>query len=245
MNTISAAAAFAALMMTAPVYAEDGPPAIYLSFDENIDDSGSPGLKNTAYGDEVKIAPGLRGNALFIGGTKDWLEVPLGKKISLARGFTLEMWVRRDAWTNPYKGGSGWQTVASVGTSFSLAITAPGCPLHKPWALHASVSRYRDDIKESEDANVFSPPGSVGAKAWVHAAMVYDPTSSTLILYMNGKEVDRALGAPLPDLKFRRIHIGTWHKENQAYRGEVDELYLYDYPRPPEAIAMSSRVPEP
>jgi hypothetical protein len=205
--------------------------ALLLTFDRGFDDEGPYRLKAVPSGNEVRLVPGRRGQALFIGGTEDWLDITMGNSIPLVGGVTLELWVKRDDWTNPYKGGSGWQTIAALGTGFSLAITAPGCPLHKPWALEGWVSRYRADVKESESSRVLSPPGSVTAKRWTHAALVYDQARGTLSLYQDGKLSDTARGVPPLDLGRGRLRLGTWYKANQAFRGDIDDVVVYNYPR--------------
>jgi hypothetical protein len=224
-----------------PVRAQaEEPPVILLSFDTDMDDAGPHRLRAEAHGDEVLLAPGRRGQALFVGGTEDWLDLPLEGKLSLPHGVTLSMWLRRDDWTNPYRGGSGWQTVAAIDTGLSLNITAPGCPMHKPWALHGSAHHRRKDVEESESASVLSLPDSVPADTWLHAALVYDPASETMTLYLNGARVDQARGVFQPDFYFRQIRLGTWHKANQAYRGLIDEVACYDYPLSAQAIAQEA-----
>jgi hypothetical protein len=213
--------------------------AVLLTFDRGFDDEGPYRFKAVANGNEVRLVPGRRGQALFIGGTEDWLDITMSSSFPLAGGLTLELWVKRDDWTNPYKGGSGWQTIAAVG-NFSLSITAPGCPLHKPWALEGLASRYRADVKERETSRVLSPPGSVAAKRWIHAALVYDQAQGTLSLYQDGKLMDTARGVPPVGLGRGWLRLGTWHKANQAFRGEIDDVVIYNYPRLPADIAADA-----
>jgi hypothetical protein len=182
----------------------------------------------------------MNGRALFVGGTEDWLDLPLSSALSFDRGFTLELRFRRADWTNPYRGGSGWQTLAALTTDASLSITAPGCPLHKPWALHGAVSRRNKEAGENESANTLSRSGSVPAGRWIHAALVHDPEEASLSLYLDGVLADRARGVPPPDMTRRQLRLGTWHKANQAFRGEIDEVEVYDYPRTGAAIAISA-----
>jgi hypothetical protein len=220
---------------------EEGPaPVFRLSFDRGFDDEGPSRLRAKAEGDEVRLVPGLVGQALFVGGTEDWLDVALPPKLALPRGFSLELWLRRADWTNPYRGGSGWQTVAALTIGATLSVTAPGCPLHAPWALEGSVSRFHKGGKGEDVARAHSPGGLVRAGRWTHAAVVYDPAERSLTVYLDGRAVDRAKAAPEPDLRFPQLRLGTWHKANQAFRGEIDEVAVYDFPRSAEAVARAA-----
>jgi hypothetical protein len=225
---------------TNPVVGGAKSPLLRLSFNESFNDEGPLRLQAKASGDEVRLVPGMSGQALFVGGTEDWIDLPLGSVPSFDRGFTLELWFRRADWTNPYRGGSGWQTLAALTTDASLSITAPGCPLHKPWALHGTVSRRNKEAGENEHANALSRPGSVPAGRWIHAALVHDPREASLSLYLDGVLADRAKGAPPPDMTWRQLRLGTWYKANQAFRGEIDEVEVYDYPRTGAAIAIAA-----
>lgn len=213
---------------------------LHLTFDSGLNDEGPYRGKVSINGDEVRIVPGRRGQALFIGGTKDWVDVAVDSTTPLAGGYAIELWVKRDDWENPYKGGSGWQTVAALGGGASVSITAPGCPLHKPWALQGSASRYRSDVKENEHSEVLSAPGSVVPERWTHAALVYDQAGGYISLYQDGKRVDTAYGAPGPDFGWGFMRLGTWHQDNQAFRGEIDDVVVYNYPRSDEEIAAAA-----
>jgi hypothetical protein len=223
-----------------PATRNGSPPLIRLSFDAGFHDEGPLRLPAEVSGDEVSLVPGVSGRALHVGGTEDWLDLPLGSAPSFDHGFTLQLWFRRADWTNPYRGGSGWQTLAALTTDASLSITAPGCPLHEPWALQGSVSRRNPAAGESDGADALSTPGSVPPGRWIHAALVHDPRESSLLLYLDGVLADRAKGAPAPDMTWRRLRLGTWHEANQAFRGEIDEVDVYDYPRAAAAIAASA-----
>jgi len=187
----------------------------------------------------VRLVPGLSEHALFVGGTEDWLDLPLSSVFSFDQGFTLELWFRCAHWENPYRNGSGWQTLAALTTDASLSITAPGCPLHKPWALHGTVSRRNKEVDENESVDTLSRPGSVPAGRWIHAALVHNPGEASLSLYLDGVLADRAKGTPPPDMTWRRLRLGTWYKANQAFRGEIDEVEVYDYPRTDSEIAAT------
>lgn len=210
----------------------DRPPVVRLSFDQAMADEGPLRLKASPHGDELTLVPGVRGMALMVGGSEDWLDFALPAALKLEGGFTLELWFRRGGWTNPYRNGAGWQTLAALTSDVSLSLTAPGCPLHKPWAVHGAMGR----------SNVLSAPGQPAGK-WTHAALAYDPAEKSMTLYLDGEQVDQAKGVAPPGFKYRNLRLGTWHKNNQAFRGEIDEVEVYDYPRAAEEIAAAAGRP--
>lgn len=230
----------ALFVMTAPAGAlAQEPPVIQLSFDAGFDDEGPYRLKAERHGDGVKLVPGYKGQALYVDGTADWVDFWYSTSVSFSSGFTLDLRFRRADWENPYKGGSGWQTVAALAANGSLSITAPGCPLHKPWALEGSSSYHNKAAKEFDVSRVLSRPGLIKPGQWRHAVLVYDPAPEELSLYLDGELVDTAFDAPVSGFSIRHLRLGTWHKANQAFRGEIDEVAVYNYPRRPPAAAAA------
>jgi hypothetical protein len=72
--------------------------------------------------------------------------------------------------------------------------------------------------------------------------VVFDPRGETLTVYLDGEAVDAAKGAPAPSMNIRHLRLGTWHEDNQAFRGELDELEVYAYPRSAHEVAMAARA---
>jgi hypothetical protein len=110
-------------------------PFMSLSFDRRF-----PGDAYLAhlYGDEVFARPGKVGTGLFVGGSGDWLDVEAPRGFDTRNGLTLEFWMKRESWVNPFVKGSKLQTVAAIDVereykghpeltqiSFSLELVAP------------------------------------------------------------------------------------------------------------------------
>ena len=70
--------------------------------------------------------------------------------------------------------------------------------------------------------------------------LAYNQEEGSLTVCMDGEEVDRAYGVPPPSFSSRNVRMGTWFEANQAFRGYLDELKIYDYPRSAEAIRESA-----
>jgi hypothetical protein len=214
-------------------------PVVHLTFDDHLDDAGRYGLTSIVHGDEVSFGPGVLGDAVFIGGTKDWIQLDLGTKIPIRRGGTLELWLNQDDWINPYRGGSGAKTLAAVSSAMNINIGRTQNRGNEN--LTGSVSWGREYVRVYP-YDVIIAPGT-----WYHAALVYDARANQARLYLDGQLVG---DEPTPDglsKKFPKklpsgIRIGTWHKANQAYRGYIDDLKLYDYPRSARAIQETVRL---
>ena len=214
-------------------------PALYLPFDGSLADRGSNRFAVAAQGDSVALATGgVIGGSVFIGGSGDWIDVVVDKHLSLQKGATLMFWFQRDDWENPYKGGSGWQTLANI-DGMTLNLTAPGCPSHKPWTLEGTVSRFAGELNgDTSRVVAYSADGLIESRTWFHVALAYDRDRSNVSLYVNGELVDVQSNAPLPRAEFvNPFRVGTWYKSNQAFRGWVDEVKIYDYPLSPGEIA--------
>ncbi len=213
------------------------------TFDQDMNDAGPFQMKGQVHGDEVFLRKGIKGRGLFIGGTEDWLDVPLPNQLILESGFTSEFWFQREDWSNPYKGGSGFQTLVAVTTSFVQDLTADGCALVDPWALVSTISHRNRKHNESETVRAYTKPNAIQPKKWHHAATVYDPFESSLTLYLDGQLVETTWAAPAPSFAIRNLRFGTWHKANQAFRGTLDEFKLYNYARSAPEIKASAQLP--
>ncbi|MCU7834616.1 MAG: matrixin family metalloprotease [gamma proteobacterium symbiont of Taylorina sp.] len=215
-----------------------------LSFDHNLNDSGPYKMQGQVNGDEVSLRKGIKGNGLFVGGSEDWLDLPLPDQLLLESGFTSEFWFRRENWSNPYIGGAGFQTLVAITSSFVQDITAEGCALTPPWALVSTVSHRNLKNRESETVRAYTKPDIIQPNIWLHAATVYDPFESSLSLYLDGKLVETIWAVPAPLFSIRHIRFGTWFKANQAFRGMLDEFKLYNYARTAQEIKIAAQPPD-
>jgi hypothetical protein len=195
-------------------------PLVRLPFDEDLDDAGPHRARASPRGDEVGLRPGVLGRALFVGGTRDWVDYELPAAVDLSASVSLELWVRRDDWVNPYRAGSGTQTIVAVGPLVlgldRVREGAAGPDRVRPRASVGPV-RLRARIVH------------VAAHRWTHLAVVYDRRWQTARLYVDGERVARAGVYGSSGSRPGGVRIGTWHEANQAFRGEVDELRVYGH----------------
>jgi hypothetical protein len=215
------------------------PPAMALSFDRRFP---SDEYLSHPQGNEVLSRPGRIGMGLFVGGNGDYLDVEVPRGFDTSHGITLEFWMKRESWINPYLKGSKMQTVASV----EVERERRGRPevLQVGFSMELNAPRERPGTfdRRPETFN-FRPQGRVGevrltpsstltipALRWTHVAVVYDRfLIDRTLLYLDGKLVARSIpwgsGPGFADIRMMRI--GTLSERNGAFRGTVDEVKVY------------------
>jgi len=221
---------------------EEKPPVISLPFDGSLEDVGPFVYAPKAFGDEVTFGPGVKGQSVFVGGTGDWVNVPVDRRVDISKGATLELWVKRDNWINPYRGGSGTQTVATLGV-MGIDIPAMGYP---QWSIEGYVEQLDAQAGQTPSLKVVrlrSAPGVIRPHVWYHVALVYDGGSAVARLYLNGQLVSEEGNVSVPlQRETHALRFGLWATPaNQAFRGHIDEVKLYDYPRTADQILQSSK----
>jgi hypothetical protein len=240
--------AYQVYRQTVPPY----PPVMLLNFDERFP---SNGYLSRPVG-QLLARPGIKGSGLFVGGNGDWIDIDAPAGFDTAHGLTLEMWIRRENWVNPYSKGGRVQQVAAVDLeldykgrsevrqiAFSLEVSLPreriGAPLPDQYM-------FRPQARAGE-ARIAPTAGmvSIAAQRWTHIAVVYDRfLVDRLRLYVDGRQVARGMPwSAAPGLALvRGIRIGTISERNGAYRGMLDELKVYARPLSEEEIAADAGV---
>jgi hypothetical protein len=228
------------------------PPVLTLTFDDRFP---SAGYVARPVG-QVIAKPGIKGAALFVGGNADWIDIDAPPGFDTSHGLTLEMWMRRENWVNPYAKGGRTQQVAAVDLeldykgrsevrqiAFALDVTLPrervGAPLPDHYIFRPQASAGTARIGPTSAA------ASIAAQRWTHVAVVYDRfLVDRLRLYVDGRQVARGMpwGAAPGLAIIRGIRIGTAAERNGAYRGMVDELKVYARPLSEEEIAAGAGV---
>ena len=223
------------------------PPALWLTFDRRFP---SDGYLARPVGRELIAKPGRNGAGLFVGGNGDWIDIDVPAGFDTSHGLTLEMWMRRENWVNPYGKGARTQQVAAV----DVELDWKGRSEVRQVAFVLDVSLPRERVGAPlPDHYVFRPQARAGevlispARAisiqpqrWTHVAVVYDRfLVDRLRLYVDGKQVARGLpwGSAPGFATIRTVRIGTAAERNGAYRGMVDELKVYARPLSEEEIS--------
>jgi hypothetical protein len=231
---------------TVPVY----PPVIWLTFDKRFP---SDGYLARPVGRELIAKPGRSGTGLFVGGNGDWIDVEAPRGFDTSHGLTLELWMRRENWVNPYGKGARTQQVAAVDVeldyrghaevrqvAFVMDLTLPrertGAALPEHYVFRPQARA--GDVRVAPARSVSIPP-----QRWTHIAVVYDRfLVDRMRLYVDGKQVARGMpwGSAPGFAMIRTLRIGTASERNGAYRGMVDEVKVYARPLSEEEIAAAA-----
>ena len=198
---------------------------LHLPFDGSSEDTGPFGFETTENGDPLTFAYGARGMCAVFD-LKSWVDVDIDERASLAGGGTLELWLKGKDWEN-----GPWNPCPA--SCDELIVSLAGGPS----AGMRVAGKARQMKTKSRRLNAAIP-----TDAWVHVALVYDEKSSKLRLYVDGELADEetttgTLGTPAKN----PVRVGTWHRTNQAYKGFIDEVKLYNVPRTSEQIRQSAK----
>ncbi len=204
-------------------------------------------------GRELVAKPGRNAMGLFVGGNGDWIDVNAPGGFDTLHGLTLELWMRRENWINPYGKGARTQQVASVDVeldwkgrsevrqiAFVMDLSLPRERLGAPLPEHYV---FRPQVRAGEARVAPSRALSIPSQRWTHVAVVYDRfLVDRMRLYVDGKQVARGmpLGSAPGFAMIRTLRIGTAAERNGAYRGMVDEVKVYARPLSEDEIAASA-----
>jgi len=215
-------------------------PIVYLSFDRRF---AAEGYLMRVNGKDIALRPGHTGTGLFVGGNNDWVDLEAPRGFHTGHGLTLEFWMKRESWVNPYMRGSSAQTVATV----DLEREYRGQPELRQLTFYLELHDTRRDPPKKRDvppaAYEYRPQARVGdvklkplhavpmaADTWTHVAIVYDRfLIDRLRLYVDGRLVARAMpwSSDPGFADIRGMRLGTQQERNGAYRGMIDEVKLY------------------
>ncbi|GAT35220.1 concanavalin A-like lectin/glucanases superfamily protein [Terrimicrobium sacchariphilum] len=170
--------------------------------------------------------PGIEGNALEFDGINDWIDIQWNEPLDLSAGLTIS------AWINPEKRRSPIELLFKIEDGAGLSFYENTLAF-----LFAGSFRGSDPKSDRVSFKNFTRP--VGE--WTHIAVVTN--GSDIRLYVNGVEVDSALGvlqgaSPTPP-QSTSIRIGGGMSYN--YKGLLDDLRIYSTALDPAEIAALAK----
>jgi hypothetical protein len=96
------------------------------------------------------------------------------------------------------------------------------------------------------DLSLFSRSGTVMVNVWHHAAIVYSAANPpTVWLYLDGRVMGTSpVSPPVMKLAYANpLRLGCAMPGYFEFRGFIDELKIYDYPRSAEQIVRDAQRP--
>jgi len=188
----------------------------YWPFDSNLDDVTS-GFDGTALDGSAVYASGIAGDAVDFRGLNYRITVPTDAYVVDDFGWTLTWW----EWADPDRTGVtwNWETMLASGPS----VGNEAFQLSRWYATGYDLFIAGTWINEQNTA----PRGE-----WYFHAVAYDQTTGQATWYRNGRAI-RTWNAGNPVLD-TVIYIGDERGpvgEKNEFKGFIDELKFYNYPR--------------
>ena len=182
-------------------------------FEDSVGDLEGLAIGGAAITDDAKVGDG----ALDVGGGGDYVEFPDSETLQFSQfdSYTVTAWVRTAA-------SSGWRGVVTKGRE------------SPPW--------YGIWINPGNRWVFGTPPNNLAGSAvqfniWVHTAVVQDGDLGTRDLYVDGELV--ASNTARDAVNFAPVIIGGAGGVSEWFRGQIDEVRIYDEPLGEDGVLES------
>jgi hypothetical protein len=198
---------------------------IQLPFEESLENLGKVVARGDVHSGEIKYKESQHGMALQTQGDGSWVAVYSQRKIDVGGLVEISFSFKRANWENPYIGGSGFQTIATVNGKDEKRINHLSFGF-LPGASLAFYISFTDD--KNKYHTITTREGAVSFD-WHEVKLRVDMEAGETILYFDGNLIDRKSLVPVALIKgIDRIIFGTWFRKNQAYRGLIDDFVIRD-----------------
>ena len=172
------------------------------------------------------FAPGLVGQAFRLDGVDDFVRVPHAADLNLTGSFSIIAWIFPTRDESQVIVGK-WTTAppSAIQNEYMLS-TEPGLKLN---------FRISDEAHQSDEGfhNFWSPTNVLTLNAWNHVGGVYDQTTGTRRIYVNGREVARRQDSPITLFSGSAdLSIGAWlagpPRNGWFFKGRIDEVSVHN-----------------
>lgn len=196
---------------------------VQLAFENSLDTLGSARLNATAHGGNAMFKGGKTGRSLYSAGEGGWVEFKTTQPLILDSGIEISFDFKRSETSSVNTKGRVVQTLAAISSIGSDRIRHVTFNIANRADPHIYVNF---DSANGKKFKLQSSAGSI-ATGWHSAKLLIDVKSRKSRLFLDGKLVDskRAVSAVFAG-GIDRIKLGTWHKKNQAFRGQIDNFVI-------------------
>lgn len=168
---------------------------------------------------------GIEGAGLGFAGGDDRARIPN----SANESFTISFWMRTESQGRGSDEDPRWflgsglvdGEVSGIVNDFGISMIGSG-------VVAAGVG--------NPETFVSSPPG-VNDGAWHHVAFTRDASDGRITLYVDGAEVDRAVGGRQALDRIDELTVGRMHPGHGGFSGTLDELRIHDRALAPAEVA--------
>ncbi|MET1416020.1 LamG-like jellyroll fold domain-containing protein [Roseibium sp. HPY-6] len=198
---------------------------VQLAFEGSLDTLGALNVSAQSRDGDAVFSPGPTGSAYFAQGDGRYLELATPDLNTLARRIDISFDLKAEEWTNPYEKSAPVKTIAVVSGKSGDRIRHVIFNLSSGDRPTLSVSV--EDENGSKDRLV-AERGAF-TMAWHRIRLVIDQGEDSTQLYLDGELVAKSEVIPsIVSHGVDRVKIGTWYRQNQAFRGHVDNFVIRD-----------------
>ncbi|MGI9356920.1 MAG: hypothetical protein ACR2PF_17395 [Rhizobiaceae bacterium] len=196
---------------------------IQLAFENSLDTLGSARLSATAHGGNAGFKTGKTGKSLYSDGEGSWVEFKTTQSLMLGGEIDVSFDFKRSETSSMNTKGRVVQTIAVISSIGSDRIRHVTFNIANRTDPHIYVNF---DSANGKRFKLHSSANSI-TNGWHNARLLIDVKSRKSRLFLDGKLVDsiRAVSSVFAR-GIDRIKLGTWHKKNQAYRGQIDNFVI-------------------
>ena len=198
---------------------------IQIDFERSLGNLGRAATSGQSHDGEPEFKRGKNGEALYSLGDGRWVEFETAETISISDTVEISFDFRRADWVNPYKNGSGTQTVAVISSVSPTKISHISFNIANGSSPNLQIAFEDTGGKKHR---LRSEQGLV-ENDWHNVRLRINKQAKETLLYLDGERIDRIKAVPtVIHNGIDRIKFGTWYKKNQAYRGEIDNFLILD-----------------
>ncbi|MEM9360903.1 MAG: hypothetical protein AAGB04_32430 [Pseudomonadota bacterium] len=202
-------------------------PRAYLqfAFEENLQNLSDVPVEATIKNGSVVFGRGNSGQTFYAKGDGAALFMLSSELKDFPETVEIEFDFEVEDWTNPYEKSAPVQTMVVFSGKSGGKIRH----LRIDVTTHQTAEfRVAAEDSQGTKAELTAAPGDLFTN-WQNVRIVVDQSRSQTEVFLN----DVAIGSfdILPSViedGIEQIKIGTWHGQNQAYRGQIDNFILRD-----------------